>query len=204
MNFNVNGFIEALKNKNLSNQEIVNILTNEYGIDITLDGIKSYRRKGGKNAIPSYEKLIAFSKILGVSIDFLLGNENIKQVKSIPLIGKSSCGVPTHFYNDYIELIPVSSDIARDGVYALEAEGDSMLPKIKSGDIVICDREMLCENGNIVHYTTSDSESGIKKFSCNPETELVTLMPLNTDFDPIIIHREDVKCARCFKIQSDL
>lgn len=204
MNFNVNGFIEAINQKNLSNQDIVDILNNKYGIEVTLNGVKSYRRKGGKNAIPSHEKLVALSDILDVSIDFLLKNENKYKVKTIPLIGKASCGIPIKFYNDDIEQIPVSDNIARDGVYAITAEGDSMLQKIKHGDIIICDKEMLCENGNIVHYTTIDGDSGIKKFSCNPITEQVTLMPLNTDYEPIILHREDVKCARCFKIMSDL
>jgi SOS-response transcriptional repressor LexA len=150
-----------------------------------------------------YDYLADIAKILNVSTDFLLGSE-IKKVSQIPLIGKASCGVPSMFYDDFIEYIPVSSDIARDGVYAVEAEGDSMLPKIKHGDIIICDKEMACENGNIVHYTTNDGESGIKKYSCDPKTELVTLFPLNPEYTPIMLHRKELVCARAFKIQSDL
>ncbi len=80
-----------------------------------------------------------------------------------------------------------------------------MLPRIKEGDVVICDREMECINGNIVHYTTIDGESGLKVYQCNPATEEATLYPLNTDGHyPITVKRDDLRCARAFKIQSDL
>jgi len=184
---------EARKNKEMSQDDLAKLL------GVNRVSISNYEKN--KNT-PTLSNLNKIKKILNLSSDYFDEKKTI--VKTIPLIGKASCGIPNKFYNDDIEHIPVSDNIARDGVYAITAEGDSMLPKIKNGDIIICDKEMLCENGNIVHYTTIDGDSGIKKFSCNPITEQVTLMPLNTDYEPIILHREDVKCARCFKIMSDL
>ena len=133
---------------------------------------------------------------------FLL-TDNIAKVKYIPLIGIASCGVPNIAYNDSTEYIPVSSDLAREGVYAVTADGDSMLPKIPHGSIVICDKNMPCENGNIVHYTTIDGESGLKKYLID-DKGVVTLMPLNSDFTPIMCDKKDLRCARAFKIVSDL
>jgi len=167
-------------------------------------GIATVAHWSNGRRTPSPEQIEEIASILQCSVAELFGEDKVLP-STIPLIGIASCGVPSISYDDYIEQIPVSEDIARDGVYALTADGDSMLPRIKHGDIVICDREMECVNGNIVHYTTSDGESGIKLYQCDPTTETVTLYPLNTDGHyPITVHRDSLKCARAFKIQSDL
>ncbi len=200
------GVVEKIRNElelqNIKQKAIVELLGVNQGTLAKWLSIKEDNRRDLPNTV-----LAQIAGVLNVDVEFLLGLQDEKRksnVSSIPLIGLASCGVPTTFYNDDIQHIPVSEDIARDGVYAVTAEGDSMLTKIKHGDIIICDKEMPCENGNIVHYTTIDGESGIKKYRCNPETKMVTLSPLNAEYDPIMIHHEDVKCARCFKIMSDL
>jgi len=132
----------------------------------------------------------------------LSGNDEIK-VKYIPLIGIASCGVPNIAYNDDIEYIPVNPELAREGVYAVKAEGESMLPDIKEGDVIICDKNMECNNGDIVHYTTIDGESGLKKYLID-DKGVVTLMPINTNFQPIMCDVRDVKCAKAFKRIGDL
>ncbi len=194
-----------MEDKNLKQKDIVEFLNEPQG---TVAKWLSENEKI-RHEIP-LSILIKLAPHLNATTDFLLGVKSslsaigTMTTKTIPLIGIASCGIPDMVYNDDIQYIPVSEDIARDGVYAVTAEGDSMLSKITNGDIVICDKEMLCESGNIVHYTTVDGESGIKKYSCDPETEQVTLMPLNSDYTPVIKHSKDVKCARCFKIMSDL
>lgn len=191
-----------LEEQGIKQKALVELLEVNQGTLAKWLSLKEDNRRDIPNTV-----LAQIAGILKVDIEFLLGLQDEKRktnISSIPLIGKSSCGVPYIYYDDYVELIPVSNDIARDGVYAVEAEGDSMLPKIKNGDIVICDKNMICENGNIVHYTTSDGESGIKKYSCDTTTEMVTLFPLNPDYTPIMVHSKELVCARAFKIQSDL
>ena len=150
-----------------------------------------------RDIIPKLEKY--FSKNAG----FFLGNNDEIQLKTIPLIGIASCGVPNLAYCDIIEHIPVPADLARDGVYAVKADGDSMLPKIKHGDTIICDKNKECLNGNIVHYTTIDGESGLKKYQ--EKNGIVTLYPLNTDkYAPIIVPVQDLKCARAIRVIAEL
>ena len=131
-------------------------------------------------------------------------NDNELKVKYIPLIGIASCGIPNMSYNDDIEFIPVEASLARDGVYALKAVGESMTPKIQENDIVICDKEMECNNGNIVHYTTIDGESGIKRYFYDEEKLQVTLSPMNLEYAPLLLSEPDVKVVRAFKIIGDL
>ena len=156
-------------------------------------------RKGRRFQAQHIPKL---AKLFGVSESYLLGDEEIK-VKYIPLIGIASCGVPNVAYSDDIEYIPVSPELARDGVYAIRADGESMEPKISHGDIIICDKDIETSNGDIVHYTTIDGESGVKKFLID-EKGVVTLMPINTNFPPVMCDKRDVKTAKAVKLIQNL
>jgi len=110
--------------------------------------------------------------------------------KLIPLIGKSSCGIPKEYeLNDY-EVVPIPSQMYKDGMYAIEAEGDSMNPKINHGDIVFCDSQRQVDNGNIVHYWLN-GESGIKRYKINEAETIISLIPINTEYDIITIHCDD-------------
>jgi len=155
----------------------------------------------GKREIPT-SLIPKIAEFFNVSTDYLHDINTIK-VKQIPLIGIASCGVPSQAYDDIIEYIPVPDKFARDSVYAVTADGDSMLPRIAHGDIVMCDKDAPCENGNIVHYTTNDGESGLKKFML--KDGVITLYPLNTDgFTPIMVKEDELRCAKAIKIISDL
>ena len=197
MSFNLENFKKSMKDKNLSNQDLVNKLQ-EKGIDVTIDTIKSYRRSGGKNRQPSSDKLVAIAEILGVSTDYLLGNENKIQIKTIPLIGLASCGVPQEYALDGYEPVPVSADIYRDGMYAVRAEGNSMSPKINHNNLVYCLPNETIDNGHIVHYTLN-GESGIKKYKLNENGDIISLVPINSEHDVITIHADEphtLKMAR--------
>ena len=92
MSFNGERFSNLLKEKNITTLEMINILKTKYGIDITIDTMKSYRRKSGMNATPSLDKLTAFAEILNTSIDELSGKKKEKTVKPVPVVGTASCG----------------------------------------------------------------------------------------------------------------
>ena len=173
----------------------------ENGEKISKNTIDAYRK--GTIKEPPFSKINSIANILNISASSFFEQDQEIKVKYIPLIGVASCGVPNISYNDDIEYIPVNPELAREGVYALKAEGDSMLPKIKEGDVIICDKNMECSNGDIVHYTTIDGESGLKKYLIS-DKGVVTLMPINTNFPPIMCDVRDVKCARAFKIIGDL
>lgn len=189
MSFNPEKLIGAIKEKKLSNQEIVDLLLEKYNIEITIDTIKSYRRKGGKNTIPSPEKIVALANILGVTSDYLLDNEIIKS-KHIPLIGKASCGKPNDYELNGYEPVPVPADMYISGMYAVEAEGDSMSPKINDADIVYCCPIKSIDSGKIVHYWLN-GESGIKRYKINEAGTIISLIPINTEHDIITIHHDE-------------
>ena len=133
-------------------------------------------------------KLIA--EYFEVTADYLYGFSSSIKLKIIPLIGKSSCGKPKDYDLNGYEHIVVPDDLYRDGMYAVEAEGDSMSPKINDGDTVYCQPNRIIDNGNIVHYWLN-GESGIKKYKMNEAGTIISLIPINSDHEVITIHCDD-------------
>jgi len=155
-----------------------------------------------------YEYINEIAKFFNVTPSYFLENEDdkIPLTHYLPVIGEASCGVPTnHFYYEDYDKIPVPADLYREGRYGIIARGDSMLPKINDGDIVICDMNMYVDNGNIVHYTLN-GESGIKKVIMDDNNNPIMLMPLNTEkYSPIPVKQGDnLRMARCFKVIGNL
>ena len=194
-----------LKEKGLKQIDLIRYITGEGEVPAA-EKTRWSRYLNNQFEIP-LKDLQRVAKFFNVDVDYLLGNE-VPITYYIPLIGSASCGVPTnHFYSDMgeYEMIPVPASLYREGRYYVRAEGDSMLPKIKPGDEVMCDKEAYVENGNIVHYTLNDEESGIKKVVLDENGKPVMFVPLNDKYSPIIVKPDDkVRMAKCIKITTDL
>ena len=149
------------------------------------------------------EYLPKIAQFFGVPIEYFFDTDNKVRVKLVPFIGKASCGVPNEYVYEANEFIPIPSTFG-DHIYAVEAEGDSMSPKINEGDVVLCDMDKEVRDGDIVHYTI-DNESGIKKIKFTDNG--VVLLPLNEKYSPIIYTNDQLehipfritKCTRVFK-----
>jgi len=73
MGFNKDRFRQAIKDKKLTSQDLVDKLRHK-GIKMTLSGIKYYKIKNN-NSSPSTKVLSALADILGVTTDYLLGKD---------------------------------------------------------------------------------------------------------------------------------
>lgn len=147
---------------------------------------------------PGEENIIKLAKILKVSVSDLFGENNKSKIRTIPLIGLASCGTPQEYELNGYEPVPVSEDIYEEGMYAVRAEGESMSPKINNNAIVYCNVHRHIDNGNIVHYSLN-GESGIKKYKINEKGDVISLVPINSDFDIITVNADDevdLKMAR--------
>ncbi|MFY4765179.1 hypothetical protein ACOTWG_10765, partial [Aliarcobacter butzleri] len=89
------------------------------------DTMKSYRRKNGKNATPTLDKLNAFAEILNTSIDALSGRNINNKVKSIPVISTASCGsAEINCLQDEKMKTFINEDEWNKDLYAVVACGD--------------------------------------------------------------------------------
>lgn len=149
-----------------------------------------------------YDMLKKTATFLGVSVDFLLGINNKTIERFIPLIGKANSGtVPNKYSLDRYEAIPIDDRLHQEGMYAIEAEDNSMSPKINNGDLVYC-----CSSDNIqeldrkiVHYYL-DGKSGIRKLEMNETGTIISLIPINSDFDAIMKDHYENKELRLAKV----
>jgi len=144
------------------------------------------------------DKIVEIEKYYKLSPGTLLSNNTSVQIRTIPLIGLASCGIPQEYDLNGYEQVPVSENIYEDGMYAVQAEGNSMSPKINNSAIVYCNVNRQIDNGHIVHYALN-GESGIKKYKMNERGDTISLVPLNSDYDIITVHADDeadLKMAR--------
>ncbi|WP_345993746.1 XRE family transcriptional regulator [Sulfurimonas sp. HSL-1716] len=147
---------------------------------------------------PDPDKIKELANILKINVAELFGEKLKSRVRTIPLIGLASCGIPQEYDLNGYEPIPVSEDIYEEGMYAVQAEGNSMSPKINDRAIVYCNIHRQIDNGNIVHYNLN-GVSGIKKYKINEKGDIISLVPLNSDYDVITVHADDnldLKMAR--------
>ena len=142
---------------------------------------------------PKEDSIRKLVEVLEVSYNDLFGNdEKITMSKRIPLIGLAHCGEPAIYDLNGYEPIVVPDSIYKKGMYAVRAEGDSMLPKISNGDLLYCLSENITQinNGDIVHYKL-DEDSGIKKYKINEAKTIISLVPLNSEYEIVTIHCDE-------------
>jgi SOS-response transcriptional repressor LexA len=118
------------------------------------------------------------------------------------LIGSASCGIPTTYYYDDEREMKEAPDGCSRGAYYVKADGDSMLPDIKNGMLILCDPEQEVVSGNIVHFEW-DGEHGVKKYlDVNGQT---VLQALNSDYPPLFVtDAYELKMVRCVYFMGNL
>lgn len=150
------------------------------------------------------EYLPKIAKFFKVPLEYFF-EDDIKSIKLVPKIGKASCGVPLEYVYEADEYVPVSVSTSGEE-YVVEAEGDSMSPKINEGDEVLCDIQVDVKSGDIVHYTIN-GESGIKKIKFLENG--IMLIPINPNYEPKFYSNEELengnaRFVRCKKVISNL
>ena len=119
-----------------------------------------------------------------------------KQVSYLNLYGLAHCGPSGSVLDgNPIERIPVSTRMltfAADDAFMVKAKGNSMEPKIHSGDLVIVRRVQDADNGSIV-VCRNDGEVLIKKIRKEEEGKII-LISLNPEYPPFLA-AEDFEIA---------
>ena len=115
---------------------------------------------------PDTTTLARIAKILGVTVDFLLGvsEEYTKRDRFIPILGTVPAGVPIEAIEDVEEYIDIYPRFVKHGeLFALRVKGDSMEPDIQNGDIAIVEKQDFFENGEVCIVMVNGEEATVKK-----------------------------------------
>ena len=85
----------------------------------------------------------------------------------------------------------INERTARKGDYfALRIKGDSMLPEMKTGDVVICKAQECAEDGDVVVVGIAD-EATCKKLK--KTSKGIYLLPFNAEFEPMFYSNEEIE-----------
>lgn len=121
------------------------------------------------------------------SKDYQILSEPERPIAYLNLYGMAQCGPNGSVLDgNPIDRIPIASRLIRfpvEEAFLVEAKGDSMTPQIKPGDLVIVQKKMIAENGNLI-VCVNDSEVLIKMY--HKDKGQVILHSINKKYDPFI------------------
>ncbi len=152
---------------------------------------------------PSFEVLEKLATYFGVTTDYLLGRSTDishttpRKGVRIPVYGNVAAGVPILAIENYDSDDPddweeIDEKMAANGEYiALRIKGDSMEPKISTGDVVIVRLQPDAETGDIVVAMVNGDEATVKKLKKRPEG--ILLIPSNPKYEPMFYTNEDIE-----------
>lgn len=146
------------------------------------------------------DELIAISKCLGVSIDYLLGNTPTKAAQPktagrgvrIPVLGRVVAGIPIEAVEEILDYEEITPELAATGeFFALKIRGHSMEPRMMEGDVVIVRRQDDVESGDVAIVLVNGNEATVKRVKKQPEG--ITLIATNTSvYEPHFYSNKEI------------
>lgn len=82
----------------------------------------------------------------------------------IPVLGRVVAGIPIEAVEEILDYEEITPELAATGeFFALQVRGDSMLPKLEEGDVVIVKKQADVETGDIAIVLVNGDEATIKQ-----------------------------------------
>lgn len=143
---------------------------------------------------PKRESLIRIANLYGVSLGVLLGEEDAptKGSVAIPVLGEVAAGYPMFAQENILDYEEISANLATQGEYfALRVKGDSMLPRMRDGDVVIVKRQPTCDDGQTAVVMVNGDSATVKKVQIRDDG--LMLIPTNPEFAPMFYSARSVQ-----------
>lgn len=149
------------------------------------------------------------AKLFDVSLEYLLGIEEETSEATIPskparrkgiripVYGDTAAGVPILAIEDFDSDDPddweeITEDMARGGDYiALRIKGDSMEPRMKTGDVVIVRLQPTIETGDVAIVRINGDSATCKKIKKTPQG--LWLISFNPEYEPMFYSPKDIE-----------
>lgn len=158
---------------------------------------------------PNFEILEKLAQYFNVSIDFLLGKSDNRELnfdpfsvqgithikrKKLPILGSIACGEPIWAEQEFDGYISVDEDIQAD--FCLHAKGDSMIGAgIKDGSIVLVKSQPTVDNGQIA-VVLIENEATLKRVYFDESNKRLILNPCNDAYSPIVVDHDQMQSGQ--------
>lgn len=101
----------------------------------------------------------------------------------VPVLGRIPAGIPIEAIEEIVDYEEITPELANKGkLFALSVEGNSMAPKIESGDVVIIKQQEDCENNQVAVVMVNGYDATLKMV--RKDSTGITLLGYNPSFTP--------------------
>ena len=181
--------------------ELVKKLTEEQNMSMS----ELSRRVGiAKSAISRYfngtrelplNKIGDFASVLHTTPDYLLGIDYEPpkpQGLQIPVLGTVAAGIPISAVEDILDYEEVPQSWENQGeFFALKIKGDSMEPRMESGDVVIVKQQSDANSGDTVIVLVNGDDATCKRLQKTDNG--IMLVSTNPKYPPMFYSNEDIR-----------
>ena len=166
-------------------------------IDVERATIAGYETRSSE---PNYEKLIRISKFFNVSVDYLLGNDEIIKSTSykLPILKNNN-----ETFQQTLEYVVVDEALKKNrDLLAMKINDDSLSPKFNKDSIVILENTNEISDGDLVLCLLNDEKTYLRYFI---QSDKVILYGENSNTPPLIVENENIKIlGRALEIRISL
>ena len=124
----------------------------------------------------------------------IVGRMKSVKVSRVPILSEIPCGEPAMVYNsiDHDDFVEIDSTLAETGeYYGLRARGDSMLPKIEEGDIMIVHYQQDVESGQVAIVRINGEDATCKRVRKHHDG--IELFGYNPSYAPRFFSNDEIK-----------
>lgn len=149
---------------------------------------------------PDPDTLMRLAEFFGVSTDTLLGREGkllgavrpyIAAIESmVPVVGSVRAGYGALAFEEDFGSEPATVRDPENYFY-LVVKGDSMEPRIQSGDLALVRRQSTLDDGDLGVVVFGESEGTLKRFL--RKGNAVVLQPFNPEYNTVILSGEELE-----------
>lgn len=188
--------LKELRNENCySQEEIANYL------NVTQGAYAHY--EGGRTKI-TVHILGKLATLYNVSIEYLMGISdqrkpltdpvlgNAKKIIKVPILGTIAAGVPIEAIEnieDYEDVI-VPNSANEKSYFCIRVKGQSMEPRIKDGDLIICKKQNDVDSGEIAAVLVNGNEATVKNIK--KTSNGIWLIPNNPMYESKFYSNADI------------
>lgn len=145
---------------------------------------------------PDTASLQKMAEIFDTTIDYILGNSQIRQRSArkgvrIPVYGAVAAGIPIEAIEDIVDFEEIEPELAATGdFFGLRIKGSSMEPRICDGDVVIVRRQEDADSGDVAIVMVNGYDATCKRIK--KDGHGIALIPNNPAYEVKYYSAEEI------------